>query len=118
MSNKNNEVERYRRIRDQQLQARDPKKHDRKLQKNISRRYRETREPFSFGAIFREVPGKWMGLLVGAFVGFVIFIILPYFVEHELVDIIGVAVLLFIAIVGLAVGQAVDAKRDLEDLIK
>jgi hypothetical protein len=118
MGRRENEHDRLRRLRDQQLRSRDPSKKDRRLQHNISKRYRSTREPLSFGKMMSEVPRKWTGLIIGLFLGFIIFILLPYFVTFSWVDAIGIAAILFLALLGFAIGQAADAKAELEDLIK
>jgi hypothetical protein len=117
MGKRDDEVERLIRLRDQQLRARDPKKKDRKLQHNIARRYRSSREPFSLTKLWTDVEKKWRGMILGAFLGFVILIVLPYFVKTKWVELIGIAVVLFITLVGFAIGQAADARDELQDLI-
>jgi VIT1/CCC1 family predicted Fe2+/Mn2+ transporter len=111
------EVERLRRLRDQQLEARDPQKKQRKLQHTISTRYRETREPFDLSKIWKEVDQKWRGLLLGAFLGVVVLVILPNFIESVWAEVIGVAAIFSLMLIGFAIGQAADARDELRDLI-
>jgi hypothetical protein len=118
MPERNDEVERFRRIRDQQLRARDPQKTERKIHHEIATRRRKSREPFSFRSMVSEVPKKWGGLILGGFLGFVVLVLLPNVIEHRLVDVIGILVMMFLMLIGFATGQAADAKKDLEDLIK
>lgn len=118
MPDRNDEVERYKRIRDQQLRARDPQKSERRIHHDIATRHRRTREPFSFRRMVSEVPKKWGGLIIGGFLGFVILVLLPNVIEHRLIDLIGILVMMFLMLIGFAIGQAADAKKDLEDLIK
>jgi hypothetical protein len=118
MSSRNDEVERLKRIRDQQLQARDPLKKQRKLQHNISRRYRSSREPFSFRKFWTDVDQKWRGLILGGFLGVVILVTLPTFIESDMAVLIGAAVFVFLMVMGFMIGQAADARDELEDLVK
>lgn len=117
MPNQENDVERFKRIRDQQLRARDPQKGERRIHHEISTRHKRTREPMSFKKMFDDVPRKWTGLFLGAFLGFLILIFLPSFIDNRWVDLIGVGAMLFLALIGLAIGQAIDSKKELEDLI-
>jgi uncharacterized protein YacL len=118
MPKKNPEVERLIRIRDKQLQARDPQKKASKTQHNISTRYRRSRKPVTAKGIFSDIPKKWTGFVIGLFLGFFILILLPFFVDSTSTDLIGFGVMAVLALLGLAIGQAADAKYELEDLIR
>ncbi len=65
MPKKNPEVERLIRIRDKQLQARDPQKKISKTQQNISKRYRRSHKPLTAKGVFSDIPKKWMGFVIG-----------------------------------------------------
>jgi VIT1/CCC1 family predicted Fe2+/Mn2+ transporter len=117
MGNSNHEVERLKRLRDQQLKARDPHKKQQKLQHSISTRYRESREPFSLTKIWQEVEQKWRGLLIGGFLGFIVLAILPSFLESAWAGLIVVGAILFLMLIGFAIGQAADSRDELRDLI-
>ncbi|OGO15602.1 MAG: hypothetical protein A2Z14_15125 [Chloroflexi bacterium RBG_16_48_8] len=117
MGNNNDELERLKHLRDQQLRARDPHKKQQQLQYNISRRYRESREPFNLKKMWREVEHKWRGLILGGFFGFVLLVALPHFVDSEWTELIGFGALLFLMLIGAAIGQAADARDELRDLI-
>jgi len=114
---KNDEVERLKRIRDQQLRARDPQKHQQKVQHNISKRYRESREPFSVKKMWSDVDHKWRGLIIGGFLGFVLLVALPHFMDSKWTELIGIGGLIFLMLVGAAIGQAADTRDELQDLI-
>jgi uncharacterized membrane protein YraQ (UPF0718 family) len=113
----NDEVERLKRLRDQQLKARDPHKKQQKLQHGISERYKKSREPFSLIKIWQEVEKKWRGLLIGGFLGFIVMVFLPNFIESAWAGLIGVGAILFLMLIGFAIGQAADARDELHDLI-
>lgn len=118
MSNNNSGVERFKRIRDKQISARDPQKKVRKTQHKIATRYQRSRKPVTAKSVFSDVPKKWMGFVIGAFLGFFVLILLPFFIDSTLTDLIGIGVLVALAFLGFAIGQAADAKADLEDLIR
>lgn len=118
MGSNEHDAERFRRIRDQQLGARDPRVKGRKLQHDIAQKYRRTREPLHLGRVIQDVPHKWKGLIIGAFVGLLILILLPYAVRVSWVSLIGIAAMFFCMLLGFAIGQAMDARDELRDLIK
>lgn len=118
MPNQNDEVERLKRIRDKQLRARDPQKKVRKTQHHIAQKYRSSRKPVTAKSVIADVPKKWLGFVGGLFLGFFVLLLLPYFVESKWTDLIGIAVMVLLGFLGIAVGQAADAKAELEDLIR
>lgn len=118
MSSGNDEVERYKRIRDNQIRARDPQKKVRKTQHHIATRYKRSRKPVTAKSVYSETPKKWIGLVIGLFLGFFILILLPIFIESEHTDLYGFGAMVALGLIGFAIGQAADAKSDLEDLIR
>ncbi len=118
MGRNENDADRFKRIRDQQLGARDPQKKDRKLQHSIAHKYRRTREPLDLKRVIGEVPHKWKGIIIGAFIGLLILILLPYVVKVSWVNLIGIMAVFFCMLVGFAIGQAADTRDELRDLIQ
>ena len=118
MSQQNDEVERLKRLRDKQLHARDPQKKQRQLQHNISNRYRSSQEPFSIRAYWTGVAQKWRGIIVGGFLGTIVMVAIPNFTEDEMALLLGAAVFVFLMVMGFMIGQASDARDEIEDLIK
>ena len=118
MSHQNDEVERLKRIRDQQLQARDPQKKQRQLQHNISKRYRSSQETFSFKKLWMGVEQKWRGIVIGAFLGAIVLVVLPSFTDSDKAMLLGVLVFVFLLVMGYMIGQAADARDEIEDLVK
>lgn len=118
MSSGNDDVERYKRIRDKQIRSRDPQKKVRKTQHHIATRYRRSRKPVTAKSVYSETPKKWIGLVIGLFLGFFVLILLPMFVESEHTDLFGIGAMVALALLGFAIGQAADAKADLEDLVR
>ncbi len=117
MSDKNDELRRLKRIRDQQLRARDPSVKQKKLQHTIATRRQKSVRKFSFLEILRDVSYKIKGTLIGAIIGLLIFLILPYFVEAGWIDLVGIGAIFFFTVLGFFLGQALDARDSLKELI-
>jgi hypothetical protein len=117
MGDKNDELRRLKRIRDQQIRARDPSVKQKKLQRTIATKRRKSVRKFSFLDILREVPHKIKGPIIGAVVGLLIFLFLPYFVETSWIDFVGIGAIIFLTMLGFFLGQALDARDSLKELI-
>jgi hypothetical protein len=117
MSDKNDELRRLKRIRDQQIQARDPSVKQKKLQRTIATRRRKSVRKASFLEILSQVSHKIKGTLIGGIIGLLIFLILPYFVKTSWIDLVGIGAIFFLAILGFFLGQALDARDSLKELI-
>ncbi|MGD8632711.1 MAG: hypothetical protein PVF85_04015 [Anaerolineales bacterium] len=109
------EVERIRRIRDRQIQMRDPQIKQKKLQRTISKRRRSRLESFDFTRLFSELPKLITGTLLGVLIGLLALVILPYFVKTDWVDYLGLGILIFTTFMGAAFGRAIDARDSLRD---
>ncbi len=59
---KDNESQRLQRLRERQLQARDPHAKPRKIYRRIADRRRRLEKRESFSSIFTDVPRKWQGV--------------------------------------------------------
>jgi VIT1/CCC1 family predicted Fe2+/Mn2+ transporter len=117
MSDKNDELRRLKRIRDQQIRARDPSVKQKKLQHTIATKRRKSVRKLSFLEILREVSHKIKGTLIGGIIGLLIFLFLPYFVETSWIDLVGIGAIFFLSILGFFLGQALDARDSLKELI-
>jgi VIT1/CCC1 family predicted Fe2+/Mn2+ transporter len=118
MPRKDNDVERFRRIRDRQINLRDPQKEVQRLQHSIATKRKSKVKRFSIKTFFSEIDSKWLGLFFGLAFGVLVLVILPYFVEGFWATAIGVAAILFLTILGFSLGQALDARDSLKDLMK
>jgi hypothetical protein len=119
MSNRNDEIERIQRIREQQVRARDPRARARKTHQRISARRKE--ETFSFQDLLGSIPAKWWGMLIGGVVGLVLAIVLNKAVEAEAswMEYVWYVVVLFGVVIGRGVGAAMDwSEEDHEKLVK
>jgi VIT1/CCC1 family predicted Fe2+/Mn2+ transporter len=117
MSNRDDELKRLKRIRDQQIRKRDPTTKEKRLQHTIATRRRKSVRKFSLVELFREVSHKVKGTLIGAILGLLIFLFLPYFLESSWIDFVGIGAIFFLAILGYFLGQALDTRDSLKELI-
>jgi len=115
---KDDEIRRLQRLRERQLQARDPHAKQRKIDRRIADRRRRLEKRESFSSIFTDVPHKWQGVVVGVLIGAIISILLSLLVHAAWTDVIGVALIVVFAIIGFYFGQALDVRDELRDLTK
>lgn len=123
MSSQDDELERLRRLRERQIQARDPKAKDRKVQASVTARRRKLKKSVSFQTMMRDVlgdmPYKLWGALIGVALGTVISIVLALFLEDiVMVAIIGLAATIVLAVVGVIFGHSFDWRAEVEDEFK
>jgi uncharacterized protein YacL len=116
MSKQNDEVERLRRLRERQLQARDPLSKQRKIDRKVTARRRKQKKSFSFRAML-DMPYQWRGAIIGAVIGMGISIVLTLTLENQWTEVIGLLVVVFLAVLGVVFGQAMDAREELKDLM-
>jgi hypothetical protein len=124
MSHQNDELERLKRLRERQIQARDPKAKDRKVQARVTTRRRKLeKKNVSFQTMMRDVlgdmPYKLWGALIGVVLGTVIAIVLALFLEDiVMVTVIGLAATVVLAMVGVILGHSFDWRAEVEDEFK
>ncbi len=115
----NDEIERLKRIRDRQIQLRDPQAKDREVQHRVASRYKKPE--LTVKSIIKDIPGKWMGTILGAIVGIIIAVALNLALDFEAAW-MEYAIYLIVAIcaaMGRALGAAMDwREEDHEKLVK
>ena len=116
MSKRNKELERLERLRQQQLQARDPLAKQRKIERKVVARRRGSKEKVSFKSMITDVPYRWRGAILGAVLGIVISIVLPNLVEGSWAEWIGLLAVVVLALLGFMFGRAIDLRDELRDL--
>jgi hypothetical protein len=115
MSNRDKELERLQRIRNQQLQARDPLKKERKKQDHITHQFK-SREKYTVSQGMKEVKHKWKGLMIGLIVGLAIWIGLAAFVQTSWVDLAGIIAIVICPLLGFILGSSFDWRDELRDI--
>ncbi len=109
------ESERLRRLRDQQLQARDPLTKQRRLDGEISQKRRRMQQSFSFGGMWQDIPHRWKGAFVGGLIGLGILLIAPSLIEGNWGLCLGVAAFPFGALAGFLIGRYEDSMEDIKE---
>jgi VIT1/CCC1 family predicted Fe2+/Mn2+ transporter len=117
MSSQKDEIERLRRIREQQLRARDPLSKQKKSGQKITTRRRQQRQTFSFRDLL-DVPYQVKGAIIGALIGVTFWLALPLVVTASWTDVAGLLSILFLTILGVIIGQAIDLREEIKDLIE
>ncbi len=118
MTSRDPEAERLKRIRDRQLELRDPHKKGRKLQRTITKRRSQAVEPFSLGKMWSEIPHRWKGILYGAVLSAIVIVGLPYVWDETWSLMAGIVAMPFLIVIGFLIGRAMDARDSLRDLIR
>lgn len=109
------ESERYRRIREEQLRARDPQKQQHQLQRRISTKRKRNAARFSVGQMVADIPYRWKWLFAGLVIGLGLLIILPYFLTPKLANLVGGIAAGGFSLLGFALGRALDAKVSIKE---
>ena len=113
MSYQDKERERLQRLRDRQLSARNPRKSDDRLMRQVARRGRRRQKKVTFGEMLRDLPHKWRGLFIGIVAGMLLWIVLDFLAEGVWVDAAGVLAIVFLAFFGFVMGRAFDVRDEL-----
>ena len=112
------DAERFRRIRDKQIAARDPMVKVHKLDRSVSQKQRRMRESFSVVRMWTDIPKTWRYTIVGGLVGLVILLVLPHFVPEPWGVVGGVGAIAFLIILGFSLGNYVDSRDEVKHLVK
>jgi len=112
------EQERLRRIRQQQLSARDPGRKQRKVQQTITHKHRRRTQSFSFGQMWAEVPYRWKGAFFGFIFGVIAIFVLPLVMDPDWATKVGFGMLFFMGLMGFMIGRSKDAQDDLKNLVR
>ncbi len=112
------EKERWIRIREQQLAARDPLKGERKTQRRIAQQHRRSQRRFSIGLMLEDIPYRLTGAFFGAILGGVLGALMPLLLTASWVDWIWLPMVIVVAIVGFVYGSALDAREQIKDAMR
>jgi len=109
------DADRFRKIRDQQLHARDPLKKQRRLDREIASKRRRMQGSFSLVRMWNELPHKWRSAFVGSLIGLGILLAAPALIEGTWGVCVGGAALPFSALIGFMIGRYQDTMQDIHD---
>ncbi len=109
MSRQNDELERFKRIRDQQLAARDPRSRDRALQAKV--RARRHIKKLTVKNLLSDFTAKWTWMVAGGVIGAALAIVVNLVFKAAWAEYVGYGLVLF----GIVVGRLFGAIRDWGD---
>ncbi len=113
------EQERLKRLREKQLQARDPLVKQRNFQHSSSVKERRMRKPFSLAKAWKkDIPHIIKTPLYGLLLGVVIIFVLPMLWISPFAIYAGVGVTLLLMIFGAIFGNSLDLRDEIKDHIK
>ena len=109
MGRQNDELERFKRIRDQQLAARDPRSRDRALQAKV--RARRQIKKLTVKNLLSDFTAKWTWMVAGGVIGAALAIVVNLVFKAAWAEYVGYGLVLF----GIVVGRLFGAIRDWGD---
>ena len=112
------DAERFARIRDKQIAARDPMVKVRKLDQTVSQKVRRSRTSFSVVRMWLDIPKTWRGTIIGGLIGLLVLFILPSFVPGDWGTLGGLAALGFLVLLGFSLGRYQDSRDEIKELMK
>ena len=114
-----NELERLKRLRDRQLNDRDPQVKQKQIQRVITKRERRAQSKrVTLGEAWREVPHVYRSPLIGLVIGTIITFVLPEIWHSPWAVWVGLIAIVLLALLGIPIGQALDLRDDLRDFNK
>jgi hypothetical protein len=109
MSRQDDELARIKRIRDQQLAARDPRARDRVLQSKV--RARRQIKKFTIKNLLSDFTAKWTWMVAGGVIGAVLAIVVNLVFKTAWAEYVGYGLVLF----GIVIGRLFGGIRDWGD---
>jgi hypothetical protein len=114
----NQEQERLRKLREQQIKSRDPLTKQRKFQRNMSVKEKRMRKSFSLIQAWRDIPHIIKIPVYGLLLGIIITLILPSLWISPYATFAGAGITLILIVFGLTLGNALDLRDSIRDNIK
>lgn len=118
MGSYDREQERLRQLRERQLADRDPHVKQRQFQRTSAQRARRARKPVTLVGMWREIPNTWKGFFYGVLLGTLLLIVLPMFWVSTWAIVTAIAAIVFFGIFGVVLGRALDARDNINDLMR
>jgi len=112
------EAERLKRLREKQLNARDPLAHERKFQRNMSVKEKRMRKSISLKDEWRRVPYIIKAPLFGLILGIIATIITVRLWDWQYAIYVGIAATIFFIVFGAVLGNALDLREDIKKHLK
>ncbi|HEY4689717.1 MAG TPA: hypothetical protein VIK33_10425 [Anaerolineae bacterium] len=110
MSSPKDETERLKRIRAQQLAARDPLKKDRTFYGMVSQRGKKNR--LTLGSILKDFESKWTWMFVGGIIGTIVALVFVALVNTSWATLVAIVLIFAGLIIGRLMGAVMDWRND------
>lgn len=118
-NNMDNELERLKRLRDRQLADRDPLEKQRQFQGTYLRKESKARsKQYTLGEAWNTIPHIYRSPIISLLIGVCMIIFLPLIWKSIWAFWSGVFATVFLIIIGIVIGQALDVRDDLNDFSK
>jgi fatty acid desaturase len=112
------EQERLKRIRDQQIAARNPRSKEENFSRTMQKRDKKLQRKISAASVWNDIPHKVRSTAIALVIGLILFLVVPMYWTWEWAFVIMLGVALIFAIVGFVIGNALDARDRLRDYSK
>ena len=118
MSNQN-EIDRIKRIREQQIAARDPTKKEKQMQHNIAQKYRRVKsQERPVKDAWDAMSNIWKGMIFGAILGFILMMAIPFIIGGRAGGLLGLACLPIMIVLGMVIGSSMQWRKNMRNQIK
>ena len=114
----NQEQERLKRLREKQLQARDPLVKQRKFQQSSSVKEKRMRKPFSMSKAWKDIPHVIKIPFYGLILGVLLTFILPTFWDSPYTILAGIGATVIFMLFGIVLGNSLDLRDEIKDNMK
>lgn len=119
MPGNDQELERLKRLRERQLTDRDPHVKQRQFQRTTTARERRlSKQSYSLGKMWKDVPHVWKGFFYGLVLGTLVLLILPFLWISPWAIPSAIIALVVFTIFGVVVGRAIDTRENIKNLIR
>ncbi|GAB4540340.1 MAG: hypothetical protein Fur002_06940 [Anaerolineales bacterium] len=110
----NAEQERLKRLREKQLQDRDPLANERKFQRNLSVKEKRMRKPLSLADDWRKMPLAIKAPIYALAAGLLISLALARFWDSPYALYVGIGITIALAVFSAMLGNALDLRDDIK----
>ncbi len=114
----NEEQERLKKLRDRQLQVRNPLARQRKFQQSSSVKEKRMRKSFSLSRAWKDIPHMIRSPFYGLILGLLVVLVLPMIWDSAYALIAGAGATLLFIIYGLILGNSLDLRDRIRDHLK
>lgn len=112
------EQERLKRLRESQLQARDPLVKQRKFQQSSAVKEKRMRKKLTLSGAWKDIPHVIKGPFYGLVLGAIITLLLPSFWDSPAAILVGAGITVLFLVIGMVIGNALDVREEIKNQMK